>query len=246
MLKNMSSQTNCLFVLVVLIALCQNYVVECIHLNSVSAVIQHRNILSPLLPTPVFASALKQRDKEDNDKRKVQPKQQTQSPKEICGRLRDSPFTVKLAKWSVIDIKDEKLKQRLIDAALDDDIDDATIHSLKKEADEYRTKKASEEREKNRLARMNNPLWKTFDASFDKFSRLPVAVKLSASSGVASFCSGMISLTPMAGVLNIGLIGRPKEWIKKSVLTGADWARVSAYYTAGETFFRHVRQKDDR
>lgn len=77
-------------------------------------------------------------------------------------------------------------------------------------------------------------------------SRIPNSIYLSLKSSTISFVTSCGVLIPVGLVMNINKPKPIDAWLLRGVSSGMEWAKISAFYTGGETFFLNVRGKDDR
>jgi hypothetical protein len=80
----------------------------------------------------------------------------------------------------------------------------------------------------------------------DMLLRVPTALVQSLQASGKSFVSSGVTLVPIAMLLNVNMVRQPQRWVRKGLRTGSDWAKVGAYFVAGEKFSAVLRQKDDK
>lgn len=77
--------------------------------------------------------------------------------------------------------------------------------------------------------------------------RIPSALKTSLWMSSKSFLQSALMMIPIGLILNIQLIrGNTAEWLRKGATVGVEWAKIGAFFVAGESLCEKLRAKNDR
>jgi hypothetical protein len=203
-----------------LFALClQGQIAECIRIRPVASLSTHANFFRS---RPVYAASLKQ--SEDKKRNKISPTITTA----LSGSTRTN------ADNGISSEDDEEAEH---------DDEDVSCSLLRYAHAATKKKQPSDVVVKNDSTPVliEEPL--TFKLVC---SRLPEALWDATFDGAFSFVESLTTMVPVALVLNVKFIREPKVWASKGFFTGMTWAKLGAFYAAGESLSAKIRGKEDR